>query len=66
MVTDPAEQTAFNAKYGFDLASPKTWMHLDNVGALFRRPDKRRFGRTDLRNQGSGYTNWDARTRGWS
>lgn len=66
LVADPAEQTAFNAKYGYDLAPPKTWKHLEEVGAFFRRPDKNLFGRTDLRNQGWGYTNWYARTRGWS
>jgi multiple sugar transport system substrate-binding protein len=55
---DAAEQSAFKAKYGYDLAAPKTWKQHDDVAAFFTRPDKGMFGSTDLRNQGWGYTNW--------
>jgi multiple sugar transport system substrate-binding protein len=55
---DAAEQSAFKAKYGYDLAAPRTWKQLDDVAAFFTRPDKGMFGATDLRNQGWGYTNW--------
>ena len=55
---DAGEGQAFNAKYGYDLAPPKTWKALDDVATFFHRPDKGLFGCTDLRNQGWGYTNW--------
>lgn len=55
---DAAEQAAFKAAYGYDLAPPKTWKQLDDVAMFFHRPDKGLFGCTDLRNQGWGYTNW--------
>ena len=58
LFADPAEQSAFKAKYGYDLAPPKTWKQLDDVAGFFQRPDKSLFGSTDLRNQGWGYTNW--------
>jgi multiple sugar transport system substrate-binding protein len=53
-----AEQQAFKAQYGYDLAFPQTWKQLDEVAAFFHRPDQGLFGSTDLRNQGWGYTNW--------
>lgn len=55
---DATEQAAFKDKYGYDLAPPRTWAQLDDMGAFFQRPDKGLFGCTDLRNQGWGYTNW--------
>ena len=55
---DAAEQAAFKATYGYDLAPPKTWKQHSDVAAFFHRPDKGLFGSTDLRNQGWGYTNW--------
>ncbi len=55
---DPAEQAAFRDKHGYDLAPPRTWKQLDEIGLFFHRPDKGLFGSTDIRNQGWGYTNW--------
>ena len=55
---DAGEQKAFRARYGYDLAPPRTWKNLDEIAAFFHRPDKGLFGCTDLRNQGWGYTNW--------
>jgi multiple sugar transport system substrate-binding protein len=52
------EQSAFKAKYGYDLVFPTTWKQMDDVATFFHRPDKGLFGCTDLRNQGWGYTNW--------
>ncbi len=58
LFADPAEQTAFKAAYGYDLAPPRTWANLSDTATFFHRPDKALFGCTDLRNQGWGYTNW--------
>ncbi len=55
---DSAEQAAFKAKHGYDLAPPRTWAQHADIAAFFNRPDKGMFGSTDLRNQGWGYTNW--------
>ncbi len=58
LFADPKEQADFKAKYGYDLAPPKTWKQLDETAAFFNRPDKGMVGCSDLRNQGWGYTNW--------
>jgi multiple sugar transport system substrate-binding protein len=58
LFNDPAEQKAFKDKYGYDLAPPRTWKQLDEIGLFFHRPDKGLLGSTDIRNQGWGYTNW--------
>jgi len=58
LLGDGAEQSGFKAKYGWDLAPPKTWDQHAQVAEWFHRPDKGLFGSTDLRNQGWGYTNW--------
>jgi multiple sugar transport system substrate-binding protein len=31
---DPANQSEFKAKYGYDLAAPKTWKQFDDIGAF--------------------------------
>ncbi|MCC6494876.1 MAG: extracellular solute-binding protein [Propionibacteriaceae bacterium] len=41
---DPAEQAAFKAKYGRDLAAPKTFDELVDVATFFNRPDKGIYG----------------------
>jgi multiple sugar transport system substrate-binding protein len=41
---DPAEKTAFKAKYGYDLAVPDTWDQLKDIAAFFTRPDKNFYG----------------------
>ena len=32
---DPANKEAFKAKYGYDLAAPKTWQQYDDIGNFF-------------------------------
>lgn len=55
---DPVEQAAFQERFGYPLAPPRTWAQHADVAAFFHRPDQGLFGSTDLRNQGWGYTNW--------
>ncbi len=38
------EMAAFKAKYGYDLAVPKTWMQLMDIAKFFSRPDKGLYG----------------------
>jgi multiple sugar transport system substrate-binding protein len=41
---DPAEMTAFKAKYSRDLAVPTTWAELRDIAEFFTRPDKNQYG----------------------
>ena len=41
---DPAEMTAFKAKYGYDLAVPTDWKQLRDIAEFFYRPDQGRYG----------------------
>ena len=41
---NPDEQKAFKAKYGYDLAVPKTWQQLLDISKFFTRPDKNMYG----------------------
>lgn len=41
---DPAEMEAFKAKYGYDLAVPKTFKELIDIAEFFHRPDESRYG----------------------
>ncbi len=41
---DAAEKAAFKAKFGYDLAIPKTWKQFRDVAAFFHRPDQKRYG----------------------
>ncbi len=41
---DPKEKAAFKAKYGYDLAVPKTWAQLRDIAQFFHRPDQKRYG----------------------
>jgi multiple sugar transport system substrate-binding protein len=41
---DPAEMSAFKAKYNRDLAVPKTWAELHDIAEFFTRPDKNLYG----------------------
>jgi multiple sugar transport system substrate-binding protein len=41
---DPAEQSAYKARYGKDLAAPETWDDLQQISEFFTRPDKKRYG----------------------
>lgn len=42
--SDPAEQAAFKAKHGRDLAVPATWDEFRDLAAFFHRPDQQRYG----------------------
>lgn len=44
LFSDPAEQAAFRAKYGYDLAPPTTWEAFADVAAFFYRPDEGLYG----------------------
>ncbi len=37
---DPKEMEAFKAKYGYDLALPKTWAEMRDIAEFFHRPDQ--------------------------
>ena len=41
---DPNEKAAFQKKYGYELAVPKTWNQLKDIAEFFHRPDKGRYG----------------------
>jgi multiple sugar transport system substrate-binding protein len=41
---DPKEMEAFKAKYGYDLAPPKTWAEMRDIAEFFHRPDEKRYG----------------------
>ena len=41
---DPKEKTDFKAKYGYDLAPPKTWKQYTDIAEFFNRPDKNLWG----------------------
>ena len=41
---DPKEMEAFKAKYGYDLAPPKTWAEMRDIAEFFHRPDQGRYG----------------------
>src|SRR5918997_1032237 len=41
---DPAEKEAFQAKYGYELAVPKTYKELRDIAEFFHRPDENRYG----------------------
>ena len=41
---DPKEMDAFKAKYGYDLAVPKTWKQMRDIAEFFHRPDEKRYG----------------------
>ncbi len=41
---DPAEQAAFKAEYGYDLAVPKTYAQLMDIAKFFTRPDAGLYG----------------------
>jgi multiple sugar transport system substrate-binding protein len=41
---DPTEMANFKAKYGYDLAVPKTFQQLIDIAEFFNRPDQNRYG----------------------
>jgi multiple sugar transport system substrate-binding protein len=44
MFEDKANMTAFKAKYGHDLAPPKTWAEFQHVAEFFTHADKKQYG----------------------
>jgi len=44
LFTDPKEMADFKAKYGYDLAVPKTWKELMDIAKFFTRKDKNLYG----------------------
>lgn len=49
---DPAEKEAFKAKYGYDLAVPKTWKEYLDIAEFFQRPDKGLWGNAEAFRRG--------------
>lgn len=41
---DPKEVAAFKAKYGYDLAVPKSWDQMRDIAEFFHRPSENRYG----------------------
>jgi len=41
---DPEEMAAFEAKYGYPLAVPETWMQLRDIAEFFYRPEENVYG----------------------
>jgi len=41
---DPAEQAAFQEKYGYDLKPPETWSQLRDIAEFFTRPEQNLYG----------------------
>ncbi|MBF0522947.1 MAG: extracellular solute-binding protein [Candidatus Omnitrophica bacterium] len=41
---DPKEMAAFKAKYGYELAVPKTWAELRDIAEFFYRPNENFYG----------------------
>lgn len=41
---DPKEKEAFKAKYGYELAVPKTWKEMTDIAEFFNRPNENRYG----------------------
>src|SRR3546814_11823494 len=49
---DPKEQEAFKAKYGYDLAVPKTWKEYLDIAEFFQRPDQNLWGTAEAFRRG--------------
>jgi multiple sugar transport system substrate-binding protein len=41
---DPANKSAFQAKYHYELAPPKTWAQLKDIAEFFTHPEKKQYG----------------------
>lgn len=57
MLEDPAEQAAFETRYGRPLDVATTWQELDEMMAYFHRPEKQQYGGCLFRN--AGYLVWE-------
>ena len=49
---DAANQEAFKAKYGYDLAPPKTWKAYLDIAEFFQQPDKNLWGTAEAFRRG--------------
>lgn len=49
---DPKEKAAFKAKYGYDLAVPKTWKEYYDIAEFFTRPDQKLWGTAEAFRRG--------------
>lgn len=49
---DPKEKAAFKAKYGYELAVPKTWKQYLDIAEFFQRPDKGLWGSAEAFRRG--------------
>jgi len=49
---DPKEQEAFQAKYGYPLAVPKTWKEYLDIAEFFNRPDQNLWGTAEAFRRG--------------
>lgn len=52
LLSDPKEKDAFKAKYGYDLAPPKTWKQYLDIAEFFQRPDKGLWGTAEAFRRG--------------
>ena len=55
---DSKNQRDFKAKYGYDLAFPRTWKEHDQIAEFFTKPGGTMYGSVDLKNPLWGYINW--------
>lgn len=49
---DPAEQTAFKSKYGYDLQPPRTWKEYLEIAEFFTRPGDKLWGTVEAFRRG--------------
>jgi multiple sugar transport system substrate-binding protein len=55
LLEDPQEQAAFKAKYGYELAAPKTMKEVEDIAAFFTRPAQSLYGLTSNWGFGAGF-----------
>ncbi|MGP1397092.1 MAG: extracellular solute-binding protein [Inquilinaceae bacterium] len=52
LFSDPDEQAAFSAEYGYDLAAPETWDQYYDIAEFFTRPDENLWGTAEAFRRG--------------
>jgi multiple sugar transport system substrate-binding protein len=55
LFSDPKEQQAFKAKYGYDLSAPNTWEEFLNVAEFWNRPEQKFWGTAEDCAKGEGF-----------
>ena len=60
---DPKEKEAFKAKYGYDLAVPKTFKEMRDIAEFFNRPDQNRYGIAIYTRTSTTAWRWALKTR---